>query len=83
MFENKMMTNREILSKINQEGGGVAFEEGGEITKKNCACTGKKYKFGGDLLSDYDIVEKIHADDEVAYHNQTYAEQLNMRLNKK
>ena len=83
MFEGKMMTNREILSKINQEGGGVAFEEGGEITKKNCACTGKKYKFGGDLLSDYDIVEKIHADNEVAYHNQSYAEQLNMRLNKK
>jgi hypothetical protein len=82
MFEGKMMTNREILSKINQEGGGVAFEDGGEITKKNCACTGKKYKFGGDLLSDYDIVEKIHADNEETYHNQNYAEQLKMRLNK-
>jgi len=30
-FNGKMMTNREILSEINQSGGGVAFEEGGEV----------------------------------------------------
>lgn len=30
-FDGKKMTNREILSEINQSGGGVAFAEGGEI----------------------------------------------------
>jgi hypothetical protein len=30
-FNGKLMTNREILSTINQSGGGVAFAEGGEI----------------------------------------------------
>lgn len=29
-FNGKKMTNREILSEINQSGGGVAFEKGGE-----------------------------------------------------
>ena len=36
-FEGKMMTNREILSKINQSGGGVSFDDGGEV-KKDCGC---------------------------------------------
>lgn len=59
MFEGKMMTNREILSKINQEGGGVAFEDGGEINESNCHCSGKKYKFGGETLTDYEIVKQL------------------------
>jgi hypothetical protein len=33
IFDGKKMTNREVLSKINAEGGGVEFGEGG-ITKK-------------------------------------------------
>jgi hypothetical protein len=32
-FEGKMMTNREILSKINESGGGVSFDKGGEVEK--------------------------------------------------
>jgi hypothetical protein len=31
MFEGKMMTNKEILSRINQSGGGVALAKGGTI----------------------------------------------------
>ena len=31
-FEGKMMTNREILSKINSDGGGVSFSDGGEVS---------------------------------------------------
>jgi predicted N-acetyltransferase YhbS len=58
-FEGKMMTNREILSKINEMGGGVSFKEGGEINEKSCKCMGKKYKFGGNLISDYDIVKEL------------------------
>jgi hypothetical protein len=40
-------------------GGGVSFKEGGEINGKSCKCMGKKYKFGGNLISDYDIVEEL------------------------
>lgn len=58
-FEGKMLTNKEILSKINQMGGGVAFADGGEINEKTCGCMGKKYKFGGELVSDYEIVKNL------------------------
>jgi hypothetical protein len=38
-FEGKMMTNREILSKINEDGGGVAFADGGKVEKEaDCGC---------------------------------------------
>jgi ribosomal protein S18 acetylase RimI-like enzyme len=61
-FEGQMLTNREILSKINQMGGGVAFADGGEIHAQMCKCNGKKYKFGGDLVPDYDIVKQLTSD---------------------
>jgi len=58
-FEGEMLTNREILSRINQSGGGVSFAEGGDIPKK-CACSGKTYNYGGKVRSDYDIVKEIN-----------------------
>jgi hypothetical protein len=58
-FEGKMMTNREILSKINEMGGGVKFAEGGEVDEKSCKCMGKRYKFGGELVTDFDIVKQL------------------------
>ena len=42
-FEGQMLTNREILSKINQSGGGVAFDKGGET--EDCGCN--EYESGG------------------------------------
>ena len=51
-FEGKMMTNREILSKINQSGGGVAFAEGGETS--DCGCN--QYDEGGKTESDIAIM---------------------------
>ena len=33
-FEGEMLTNREILSKINESGGGVSFAKGGDIMSK-------------------------------------------------
>ena len=48
-FEGEMLTNREILSKINESGGGVSFEEGGEVDY-DCECDDKMAK-GGDLKS--------------------------------
>ena len=49
-----MLTNREILSRINVSGGGVSFEEGGEVDE--CGCSGHKYNYGGEVLEDYEIV---------------------------
>lgn len=34
-FNGKEMTSREILSQLNQDGGGVAFEDGGTIDPKS------------------------------------------------
>jgi 8-oxo-dGTP pyrophosphatase MutT (NUDIX family)/ribosomal protein S18 acetylase RimI-like enzyme len=59
-FNGKMMTNREILSAINVSGGGVSFADGGEI--KECNCTGRHYKYGGNLMRDYEIVESMKAE---------------------
>jgi len=45
-FEGKMMTNREILSKINESGGGVSFAKGGSVkSKEDCGCN--HYDEGG------------------------------------
>ena len=51
MFEGEMLTNREILSRINEGGGGVSFEEGGKVEDDDCGCN-HKMKKGGDLLED-------------------------------
>jgi len=58
-FEGEMLTNKEILSKINQMGGGVKFENGGNL-HDSCGCSGKKYKFGGETLEDYVILSRIN-----------------------
>lgn len=58
-FEGEMLTNREILSRINESGGGVSFAKGGNVPAK-CACSGKSYKFGGKMMKDNDIVTHIN-----------------------
>jgi hypothetical protein len=58
-FQGKMMTNREILSKINSDAGGVSFAEGGEIPEK-MFCNGGQYSYGGKMMSDKDIVDEIN-----------------------
>ena len=57
-FEGKMMTNRQILSKINSDGGGVSFADGGDIPK-NIKRTGASYKYGGKTMTDHEIYKKI------------------------
>jgi hypothetical protein len=54
-FEGQMLTNREILSKINSDAGGVAFAEGGAIPE-HVATKGASYKYGGKTMRDYEIV---------------------------
>jgi len=58
-FEGEMLTNKQILSKINESGGGVKFEDGGEVNQ--CNCSGKMYKFGGETMEDYQIMNKINS----------------------
>jgi len=57
-FEGKMMTNREILSAINEKGGGVAFAKGGDIPK-DIKRTGASYKYGGKTMTDHEIYKYI------------------------
>lgn len=63
-FEGQMLTNREILSKINESGGGVSFEDGGKVDY-DCECDDDEMANGGmvTLYDDYDkgagyIIEK-------------------------
>jgi hypothetical protein len=55
-FEGEMLTNREILSKINESGGGVSFAEGGDIPE-HIMVKGNSYKYGGNTMKDSDIVD--------------------------
>ena len=59
-FEGEMLTNREILSRINVSGGGVSFDKGGKVPK-SCACTGKSYKYGGKTMTDREIVMSMYS----------------------
>jgi hypothetical protein len=56
-FNGKQMTNREILSAINESGGGVSFADGGDVS---CKCSGKEYKLGGKTYKDYELFNKIN-----------------------
>lgn len=56
-FEGQMLTNKQILSKINQSGGGVALAKGGEIETK--------FEEGGELTDDdwdFELDHTIFAD---------------------
>jgi hypothetical protein len=57
-FNGKMMTNRQILSQINVDGGGVSFADGGEVPK-NIKRTGASYKYGGKTMTDHEIYKYI------------------------
>ena len=54
-FEGQMLTNREILSKINESGGGVSFEDGGEI----CHVCDAEYNYKGKKMKDVDILKEM------------------------
>lgn len=58
-FEGEMLTNREILSKINVSGGGVSFEQGGDIPKE-LYYNGSSYNYGGNTMTDYEIMQKMN-----------------------
>jgi DNA polymerase III sliding clamp (beta) subunit (PCNA family) len=53
-----MMTNREILSTINEKGGGVSFAKGGDVPQ-SIKHTGASYKYGGKTMTDHEILKHI------------------------
>ena len=56
-FNGSEMTTREILSKLNVDGGGVSFAEGGDVPDKmTCGCD--KMDFGGTTMSVQDFVQR-------------------------
>jgi hypothetical protein len=74
-FEGEMLTNREILSRINEAGGGVSFADGGEI-KYNCGCNKKTYNFGGELLEESIIVNRINDVADPIIESKSYLDNL-------
>lgn len=57
-FEGEMLTNRQILSKINESGGGVSFALGGDIPTE-LYFDEKEYSYGGEKLPGHVIAYKI------------------------
>jgi hypothetical protein len=57
-FNGKMMTNREILSHINQSGGGVAFEEGGEVPD-SIDYIDMQFEYDGEQLDSKGVLAKM------------------------
>jgi DNA repair protein RadC len=57
-FNGKRMTKRQVLSAINESGGGVAFAKGGDVPKSIKYKAGKAYKLGGKLMTAHQVVKK-------------------------
>lgn len=58
-FNGKMMTNREILSTINQSGGGVAFADGGEVPDNIYFDMDEEFEYGGKVYKGRDLPAKM------------------------
>jgi hypothetical protein len=58
-FNGKMMTNRQILSEINQSGGGVAFADGGEIPETMSFNSDAEYEYGGKTMCGCDLATEM------------------------
>lgn len=63
-FEGKLMTNRQILSTINERGGGVSFSDGGEVPFRTA---GNIYEYGGQFLPDFEIARRMNEGDASSY----------------
>ena len=81
-FEGEKLTNKQILSKINESGGGVKFEDGGEIHQ--CNCSGKIYKYGGETMEDYQIMNRMNSTynkkHEMKNHKTSYGHNLMRKM---
>ena len=54
-FNGKMMTNRQILSAINESGGGVSFADGGQVPNDLKFDCNAEYEYGGKTMCGKDL----------------------------
>ncbi len=54
-FNGKMMTNRQILSAINESGGGVSFADGGQVPSDVQFDCNAEYEYGGNTMCGKDL----------------------------
>ena len=54
-FNGKMMTNRQILSSINESGGGVSFADGGQVPNDVQFDCNAEYEYGGKTMCGKDL----------------------------
>ena len=54
-FNGKMMTNRQILSSINESGGGVSFADGGQVPNDVKFDCNAEYEYGGKTMCGKDL----------------------------
>ena len=54
-FNGKMMTNRQILSAINESGGGVSFADGGQLPNDLQFDCNAEYEYGGKTMCGKDL----------------------------
>jgi len=54
-FNGKMMTNRQILSSINESGGGVSFADGGQVPNDLQFDCNAEYEYGGKTMCGKDL----------------------------
>ena len=59
-LNGQTMTAKQIASSLNVQGGGVKFKRGGTVDKVQCS--GKRYRFGGKIMTDKEIIEHISKD---------------------
>jgi len=58
-FNGKMMTNRQILSAINESGGGVSFANGGQVPKNVTFDCNAEYEYGGKTMCGKDLAKSM------------------------
>jgi hypothetical protein len=75
-FEGEMLTNRQILSRINESGGGVSFADGGDIPE-SIHTSGKEYAYGGKMVKDHDIVSSCGCKHTMAEGGKLATEEFN------
>lgn len=57
-FNGEMLTNRQILSRINESGGGVSFADGGDLPTE-VGYYGTEYEYGGKTMKDVEIIRAM------------------------
>lgn len=77
-FNGKEMTNLEILSAINEQGGGVSLlEQGGKMgSRYACRCSGRKHSYQGEEMTDREILAKMEQGGQVMENIPQYAPEL-------